>query len=109
MRHAVGLTSPKLSRLHNVLLDAKGEKLSSLELTTRTRLVAISTWISHLRFAGVKVEKDHVTIDGDVVYRYWIKPDEKTTPSVYPASESSAGMLEMPATGESARESMDAR
>lgn len=72
MRHAVGLSSPKLSRLHNVLLNARGEKLSSLELTTRTRLVAISTWISHLRFAGVPVEKDHVTIDGEVVYRYWI-------------------------------------
>ena len=74
MRHAVGLTSPKLKRLHNILLDAqkRGEKLSSLELTTRTRLVAISTWISHLRFAGVPVEKDCITLDGDVIYRYWI-------------------------------------
>jgi hypothetical protein len=74
VRHAVSLNSKKLQRLHGILLDAaaRGEKLSSLELTTRSRLVAVSTWISHLRFAGVLVEKDTVTVDGDVIYRYWI-------------------------------------
>lgn len=95
MRHSVSLNSPKLKRLHDVLLQAKGrEKLSSLELTTRTRLVAISTWISHLRFAGVPVEKDTVTIDGDVIYRYWI-PDEKTTTSLYAEAERSATVREV--------------
>lgn len=89
MRHSISLASPKLQRLRNVLLSAKGEPLSSLELTTRTRLVAISTWISHLRFAGVPVEKDHITIDGEVIYRYWI-PHEKANTSVHPEAECSA-------------------
>ena len=45
MRHALKLTSPKLQRIHNVLLNARGSKLSTFELATRTKLCAVSTYI----------------------------------------------------------------
>lgn len=64
--------SKKLQRLHSVLLEAKGGKLTSLELTVATKLVAISTWISHLRHNGIQVKNETVRINNETVWRYWI-------------------------------------
>ena len=66
--------SPKLQRLHRVLLEAAAlnYKPSSYELTLKTRLVAISTWISMLRKNGINVQSETFRQDGETRWRYWI-------------------------------------
>lgn len=104
MRHALKLSSPKLQRIHNVLLNARGSKLSTFELATRTKLCAVSTYISHLRNCGVPVEVDHVKQNGETIYRYWIDDS-----SLHSNTKEPAGVLEVSTSGEPASESMDAR
>lgn len=71
--HVIKLAgSKKLQRLHAVLVEAQGGKLTSLELTVATKLVAISTWISHLRHNGIEVKNETIRINGETVWRYWI-------------------------------------
>ena len=73
--HVISLAgSQKLQRLHQVLKDAsaRGEKLTSLELTVATRLVAISTWISHLRHNGIAVQRETIQLNGETIWRYWL-------------------------------------
>ena len=73
--HVIKLAnSKKLQRLHNTLLEAqgKGQKLSSLELAMRTKLVCVSTYASHLRANGVNVQSETFRQDGETRWRYWI-------------------------------------
>jgi len=73
--HLIKLSgSKKLQRLHNVLLAAKnqGRKMSSLELTVATNLVAISTWCSHLRGNGIVLENEVKKVNGESVWFWWI-------------------------------------
>jgi hypothetical protein len=71
--HVIKLSgSKKLQRLHAVLTEVKGRKLTSLELTIETKLVAISTWISHLRHNGIDVKNETIQLNGETVWRYWI-------------------------------------
>lgn len=73
--HVISLAgSKKLQRLHTVLLEAKkqGRKMSSLELTMATKLVALSTWCSHLRANGIPLANETRQENGETIWYYWI-------------------------------------
>ena len=75
--HVIKLAgSKKLQRLHRVLMEARGRKLTSFELTVATHLINIATWISHLRHNRIAVQRETARVNGQTIWRYWIEDDE---------------------------------
>lgn len=65
--------------------------MSSLQLAERTKLMSVSSWISHLRIEGVPIKVERRQIDGESRWFYWIETEDSVTDGVRVKRERSLG------------------